>query len=151
MRAPQGLIALALHSFNVVHMPQGCGWVIYISLNIKVDIQRNSAGLGPQYGKMETNGQQGYTLPLFFCWYTCLKRRVLKGEIDIVEGVNNQDANVVTLHTAPGRRGSTGVFSGVFSWWIANAGCFMPQSRAMTGWVATKVDASWLNCPTVHF
>jgi len=35
------------------------------------------------------------------------------GEIDIVEGVNNQDTNVVTLHTAPG--------------------CFMPKSRAMTG------------------
>ncbi|KAI0246779.1 endo-beta-glucanase [Lactifluus subvellereus] len=35
------------------------------------------------------------------------------GEIDIVEGVNNQGANVVTMHTAPG--------------------CSMPESRAMTG------------------
>jgi hypothetical protein len=30
-----------LDSFNVVHMPQGCGWVVSISLHITVNIQRN--------------------------------------------------------------------------------------------------------------
>jgi hypothetical protein len=67
-----------LHSYNVVHMPQGCGCVMGVpphaggtDLVYCNTLTRLLAGLGPPYGKTEPIGRQGYTngfLPVSWHW-----------------------------------------------------------------------------------
>ena len=53
-----------LHSYNVVHMPQGCGCVMGVAPYARtcggLTLTRLLAGHGPPYGKTEPIGRQGY-------------------------------------------------------------------------------------------
>ena len=62
------------------------------------------AGLGPPYGRTEPIGRQGYyRTGIFWPWHAGLANLIFdKGEIDILEGVNDQGSDLVSLHTTPG-------------------------------------------------
>lgn len=56
-----------------------------------------------------------------------------QGEIDIVEGVNDQSPNAATLHTNAGWSPSGSVFHPPALRLKLLTGCTMPASRAQTG------------------
>ena len=98
-----------LHSYNVVHMPQGCGCVMGVAhmrahardLHSRDCLQDMARRMGK---RSQLAGRGTYhTAFSSYCSASSADVRISKGEIDIVEGVNDQGSDLVSLHTSPGK------------------------------------------------
>ena len=103
-----------LHSYNVVHMPQGCGCVMRVvcfhilthgdllscpNVTPLQDLARHMGEWSQLAGWGTTRLPAGISWPFVRCLTNTSPK---KGEIDILEGVNDQGSNLVSLHTSPG-------------------------------------------------
>lgn len=97
-----------LHSYNVVHMPQGCGCVMGVAPYARTCggtyTHATACRTWPALWENGANWPAGVPTTRLL-WHRSAglaDARISKGEIDIVEGVNDQGSDLVSLHSSPG-------------------------------------------------
>ena len=86
-------------------MPQGCGLVTFHSMKIKAETKKKKKlhrTWPAVWETKELNWPQGVRLRTVTFIIILMLIYKQQGEIDILEGVNDQGPNTATLHTSPG-------------------------------------------------
>ena len=118
--------------FNIRHMPQGCGYVLQLFTTVYT-YPINNAGHGLRFGLLGPTGRMKWLKQVPHVLEYRLLNFLGQGEIDILEGVNGQGVDQVTLHTGSGNRyPSPDAWEGL----TLSKGCSMPPDpRGETGLV----------------